>query len=110
QARAHVGVRRGKEPFHAVSSHAVVAITDTPAEFIEVRWSVHAFNDEEIIAAGRCLGKGNHGSGSAPVLTSKPFSKSERFNAFLNPWCSLCEASTLKTNRFFPSARLRRKP
>src|SRR5262249_20860308 len=60
ESRAHVGILRGKEPLHAVSTHAVVAIAYAPAEGIQVCGRMDAIDDQEIIAAGRRLGERDH--------------------------------------------------
>src|SRR5450755_3176340 len=59
EARAHVGFRIGRKPFHAVGAHATMAIAQATSELAEVAGSVPSFHQQEIVAARRRLGKRN---------------------------------------------------
>src|SRR5882724_6804897 len=66
QPRANVGFALlvWEQPLHAVGANSAVPITDAASECRQVSGCVYTFDDQEIIAAGRCLGEWN-GSGHA---------------------------------------------
>lgn len=64
EAGANVGIVRREKPLHAVGPESVATITDATTERGEVSGSMDTLDDQEIVAAGVRLDKGNdHGFG-----------------------------------------------
>ncbi len=57
QARANVGITGRKEPLHTVCTHAIVAVANALAEFVQIGWSIGAIHDQEIVPASGSFGE-----------------------------------------------------
>src|SRR5882724_3622642 len=112
QPRANVGFAFliGEQPFHAVGANSGVPVADLAGERRHISWRVQSFDDQEIIAAGRCLGEWN-GSGHAysrswPRVPTKVtfFTDASVFSLSARDMLSERDPVSPKRTRYSPSA------
>src|SRR5882672_7635512 len=61
QARSYVSLLVWKNPLHTIRTDTLMPVANAAAEISQVCRSMHAVNDQEIIATGMCFHKRNNG-------------------------------------------------
>src|SRR5450432_725614 len=111
QANGCIQFSTGQEPFHPVGAYSVVTIAKPPRQLVYVRGCVFSVNNEEIVAAGRCLDERNFHwqahSVSLSGIASKLWRSGDRRSASIISLCSRCVPSTLNMSLRLPFSVLR---
>src|SRR5919198_311388 len=107
QASAHVRIGCGEQPLHAVSTDTLMAVAHAARGPREIVGSMHAIDQQEVIATGHGLDEGNGGhSFSGSPRAAMRANVGDCRKRCISASCSLRVASTLNRMRYWWSVRL----